>query len=194
MISLTNLNPADYLNELDHFAFDISIVGIVACFWIILLFGVSKKFKRIPHRITCCLVLSQLMGCVGVILWSTLGSQPGWQMYLQFSLFTIGNYSSRLWAALLAISLLFLQCRSLCFVLKLWPLFVSAVHFSWVNILIVNHFTGKRCLGSSNCTSYCTAPSWSNEHFDKWETQPKLSIWQRSSSRLYISFGDVLHW
>lgn len=46
-------------------------------------------------------------------------------MYLQFSLFTIGNYSSRLWAALLAISLLFLQCRSLCFVLKLWPLFVS---------------------------------------------------------------------
>lgn len=47
-------------------------------------------------------------------------------MYVQFSLFTIGNYSSRLWAALLAISLLFLQCRSLCFVLKLWPLFVSA--------------------------------------------------------------------
>lgn len=125
MISLTNLNPADYLNELDHFAFDISIVGIVACFWVILLFGISKRFKRIPHRITCCLVLSQLMGCVGVILWSTLGSQPGWQMYLQFTLFTIGNYSSRLWAALLAISLLFLQCRSLCFVLKLWPLFIS---------------------------------------------------------------------
>ncbi|KAJ6641073.1 Integral membrane protein, partial [Pseudolycoriella hygida] len=125
MISLTNLNPADYLNELDHFAFDISIVGIIACFWILLLFGVSKRFKRIPHRITCCLVLSQLLGCVGVILWSTLGSQPGWQMYLQFSLFAIGNYSCRLWAALLAISLLFLQCRSLCFVLKLWPVFIS---------------------------------------------------------------------
>lgn len=77
MISLTNLNPADYLNELDHFAFDISIAGIVACCWIILLFGISKRFKRIPHRITCCLVLSQLMGCVGVILWSTLGSKPG---------------------------------------------------------------------------------------------------------------------
>ncbi len=77
MISLTNLNPADYLNELDHFAFDISIAGIVACCWILLLFVISKRFKRIPHRITCCLVLSQLVGCVGVILWSTLGSKPG---------------------------------------------------------------------------------------------------------------------
>lgn len=151
MISLTNLNPADYLNELDHFAFDVSIAGIVACCYIMLLFIISKRYKRIPHRITCCLVLSQLVGCVGVILWSTLGSQPGnkstlngngrlhfiefitylgWQMYLQFSLFTIGNYSSRLWAALLAISLLFLQCRSLCFVLKLWPLFVSPLNES----------------------------------------------------------------
>lgn len=46
-------------------------------------------------------------------------------MYVQFALFTIGSYSSRLWTAILAICLLFLQCRSLCFVLKLWPLFVS---------------------------------------------------------------------
>lgn len=130
MISLTNLNPADFLNELDHFSFDISIAGIVACCWILLLFGLLKRFRRIPQRITCCLVLSQLILCVGVILWSTLGKgsrRPGWPMYVQFSLFTIGNYSSRLWTALLAVSLLFLQCRSSCFVLKLWPLFVCKV-------------------------------------------------------------------
>lgn len=58
-------------------------------------------------------------------MWSTLGNRPGWTMYLQFSLCTIGSYSSRLWTAILAICLLFLQCRSLCFVLKLWPYFVA---------------------------------------------------------------------
>lgn len=46
-------------------------------------------------------------------------------MYLQFILISIGTYSSRLWSAILAIALLFLQCRSLCFVLKLWPLLVG---------------------------------------------------------------------
>lgn len=60
MISLTNLNPADFLYELDHFAFDISIAGIVACCWILLIFILTKRFKRIPQRITCCLVISQV--------------------------------------------------------------------------------------------------------------------------------------
>lgn len=60
MISLTNLKPADYLNELDRFAFEISILSIIACVWIILLFGFTKRFKRMPHRITCCLLISQV--------------------------------------------------------------------------------------------------------------------------------------
>lgn len=60
MISLTNLNPADYLDELDRFAFEISILSIIACAWILLLFGFTKRLKRMPHRITCCLVISQV--------------------------------------------------------------------------------------------------------------------------------------
>lgn len=60
MISLTNLNPADYLNELNSFAFDISIVSIVACFWCLALFVFTKRFKRMPQRITCCMVISQV--------------------------------------------------------------------------------------------------------------------------------------
>jgi len=48
-----------------------------------------------------------------------------WPLYLQFFLFNVGTYSTRLWTGLLAISLLFLQCRSLCFVLKLWPYMVT---------------------------------------------------------------------
>uniref|UniRef100_A0A182P130 DEP domain-containing protein n=1 Tax=Anopheles epiroticus TaxID=199890 RepID=A0A182P130_9DIPT len=126
MITITNLTPADYLNELDKFSFDISIVAIIAGVWTLLLFALSRKVKRMPHRITCCLLVSQLICNVGVILWSTLEQNSRWKMYLQFYFFTIGCYSSRLWTAFLAITILFLQCRSLCFVLKLWPVFIAA--------------------------------------------------------------------
>lgn len=121
MISLTNLNPADYLHELDEFSFDISVTGVVACIWVLVFLTLTKKVRRMPHRITGSLVLSQLFCCVGVILWSKLDHTHKWVMYVQFFMFNIGSYSSRLWTAILAISLLFLQCRSLCFVLKMWP-------------------------------------------------------------------------
>lgn len=124
MISITNLKPSDYLKELDNFAFDISILAICAAIFVLLLFTVTKKFKRLPHRITCCLLISQLISSVGVILWSQLGQEVVWKMYLQFGFFTIGQYSSRLWTAFLAITLLFLNSRSLCFALKLWPFFI----------------------------------------------------------------------
>jgi hypothetical protein len=41
-----------------------------------------EKFKRLPHRITCCLLISQL---IMFILWSKLGQEVAWKMYLQFS-------------------------------------------------------------------------------------------------------------
>lgn len=124
MISITNLGPSDYLGELNNFAFDISVMAFCAAIFLLLLFAVSKKFKRIPHRITCCLLISQLISSIGVILWSKLGQEDEWKMYIQFGFFTVGQYSSRLWTAFLAITLLFLNSRSLCFVLKLWQFFV----------------------------------------------------------------------
>ncbi|KAH8345752.1 hypothetical protein KR067_003058 [Drosophila pandora] len=128
MISLTNLKPLDYLHELDAFSFDISVAGAAACCCMLVLLIVTKRFKRMPQRITFCLVLSQLMCCIGVILWSKMEHVHQWPLYFQFFLFNIGTYSTRLWTGLLAISLLFLQCRSLCFVLKLWPYMLV---FAW---------------------------------------------------------------
>lgn len=124
MISITNLKPSDYLKELDNFAFDISVLAICAATFVLLLFAVTKKFKRLPHRITCCLLISQIISSVGIILWSKLGQEVTWKMYLQFGFFTIGQYGSRIWTAFLAITLLFLNSRSLCFALKLWPFFL----------------------------------------------------------------------
>lgn len=124
MISLTNLNPNDYDHELESFAFDISVVGIVLGFWTICLFVAAKKHKKLPHRITCCLLISQMIECVGVILWSYTESTTSWSIYPQFILFTFGSISSRLWSGIAAVTLLFIQYRSLCFVLKLMPFFV----------------------------------------------------------------------
>lgn len=124
MISITNLDPKNYLTEYANIAFDLSVAAICAVIFVLLLFTVTKKYKRLPHRITCCLLVSQLIASIGVILWSKLEQDSQWKMYLQFSFITIGQYSSRLWAAFLAITLLFLNSRSLCFALKLWPYFL----------------------------------------------------------------------
>lgn len=125
MISITNLNPKDYLIEYIDGAFDLSITSICAAAFVLLLFIVTKKFKRLPHRITCCLLISQITASIGVILWSRMDQDLLWKRYLQFSFLAIGQYSSRLLTAFLAITLLFLNSRSLCFALKLWPYFIG---------------------------------------------------------------------
>ncbi|XP_004518954.1 integral membrane protein GPR155 [Ceratitis capitata] len=128
MISLTNLNPVDYIHELDIFSFDISVAGVAAALWVLILLIVTKRFRRMPHRITFCLVLSQMMCCMAIIIWAKFEHVEKWLIYLQFFLYNMGTFSSRLWTAILAISLLFLQCRSLCFVLNMWPYMIA---FAW---------------------------------------------------------------
>lgn len=125
MISLTNLNPADYFHELESFAFDISIISLIGGAWILLLFIVTKKHTKMPHKITFCLIISQMVECVGVIIWSYLQTKSLWSIYAQFILYTFGSISSRLWCGISAVALLFIQYRSLCFVLKLMPVFVT---------------------------------------------------------------------
>ncbi|XP_060534255.1 lysosomal cholesterol signaling protein [Cylas formicarius] len=120
MITLTNCDPSEYIKQLDSFIFDVSIVGVVACFWVVLIFVLTKKIAKIPHKITACLVVSHFVSCLGAILWNVIQTR---HRYVQFVFFTAGVYSSRLWTAILSITLLFLQCRSLCFVLKLLPAF-----------------------------------------------------------------------
>lgn len=124
MITLTNTDPVDYIVKLDAFTFDVSIAGLIACIWIVGVFFITKRINRVPHRITACLVFSQFLSCLGAILWNTLNEKEGWSAYLQFAMVTTGVYSSRIWTSFLAITLLLLQCRSLCYVLKLQPLFV----------------------------------------------------------------------
>lgn len=127
MISLNNLKPSDFFPELEAFSFDISIIGILMGVVVLILFVVSRKHQKMPHKVTCCLLISQIAVCIGVILWSYLEMESIPAFYTQFILYTFGCLSSRIWCGISAISLLFIQYRSLCFVLKLLPMFVSNV-------------------------------------------------------------------
>uniref|UniRef100_A0AAR5Q468 DEP domain-containing protein n=1 Tax=Dendroctonus ponderosae TaxID=77166 RepID=A0AAR5Q468_DENPD len=125
MITITNCDPSQYVKELGQLTLDVSIVGVLACVWVVVVFALSRKINKIPHKATTCLVVSHFISCLGAILWNTIKVDAHNRSYIQFAFFTIGVYSSRLWTAILAITLLFLQCRSLCFVVKLQPYFMA---------------------------------------------------------------------
>ena len=64
------------------------------------------------------------IACAGAILWSVLNCTHGWKLYLQFSVFTFGVYSSRVYAATLALSLVCAVTYSRAYVEKLKPFFL----------------------------------------------------------------------
>ncbi|KAG5684024.1 hypothetical protein PVAND_013277 [Polypedilum vanderplanki] len=124
MISITDLSVHECIVEYEAIAFHVSLIAIFAAFFILLLFIITKKITRLPHRATCCLLLSQIIASCGIFLWSIVEEQNDLIRHLQFYFFTIGENSTRLWTAILAIILLLMSTRGLCFVQKIWLYFV----------------------------------------------------------------------
>lgn len=127
MISMSSSTDSkDFLHKLNLFTFDISIVGCVACCVVALSLLFSRRLLRYPHKCVGFLLISQFAACAGAILgyFVARSNVVSWLSYVQFALFTAGVFSARIWTALLAVTLLFLQCKSLCFVLKLQPVFL----------------------------------------------------------------------
>ena len=60
MITLTKTDPSQYMRQLNAFTLDVSIAGTVACVWVLLLYLLTKKINRIPHKVTACLIFSQV--------------------------------------------------------------------------------------------------------------------------------------
>nr|XP_045596730.1 integral membrane protein GPR155-like isoform X2 [Procambarus clarkii] len=135
MVTLVKINPMDYVKELETALFNVSIIGLICTIWVLAVFILSRKWRKVPHFITMCLALSQAVACVGALLWSVLDCTHTWKLYLQFVLFSWGVFSSRLWTAILAITLFLLRWRSLCFVLRLRP-FLAIVGWGLPAILV----------------------------------------------------------
>ena len=122
LLSIKSVNPGDYIQDLDNFLLDISIVSLFACLWVIFVLINSKKWKEMPHLVTLLLTVSQACGCIGAILWSVSNCHHGWKLYLEFIFFAFGVYASRINTALIGITLLLLMRRTQrCTILKMRP-------------------------------------------------------------------------
>lgn len=124
MISLSSMPPPDYVKQLSSFAFDISIASGIAGVWLLASFIFCSKIKRIPHRMTVYLIISQLVASIGIILSQSIKSEDIWHRRFQFAVYTVGDLSSHLWTGLIAIALLLLQSRSLCLVMRFQSVFI----------------------------------------------------------------------
>ena len=64
------------------------------------------------------------MACTSVVTWYVMDHDVQWKMDLQFIFFAVGVFSSRIWSALVSVTVLLLRQRSLSFVLKARPFLV----------------------------------------------------------------------
>lgn len=60
LLSLTEIDPNDYIEDLDKFLLDLSIVGVCVAAWVTFVLVSTKKYTRFPHFMTLVLVLSQV--------------------------------------------------------------------------------------------------------------------------------------
>ncbi|KAG6442239.1 integral membrane protein GPR155 [Manduca sexta] len=112
----------DYAEQLKKFGFDLSIVALVASLWVLLVFIITKKYKRMPHRLTLCLIATQLLLAISVIgAGSYDNSPPSWHSTIVQAVRTFSMYSCLLWTSMLSVGMLMLQSRGPCFVVTLWP-------------------------------------------------------------------------
>lgn len=125
LLSIRDINPSDYINELDNFLLDVSVLSLLGTLWVAVVLIISRRWRCSPHNVTLALVFSQACGCVGAIFWSLMSCTHGWKLYLQFSFFAFGVYSARMNTALLSITLVLIQIRPACWVKKIQKYFLA---------------------------------------------------------------------
>ncbi|GFN92004.1 integral membrane protein gpr155 [Plakobranchus ocellatus] len=108
-------------------AFNISIVSLICCVWVIAIFIFTGKWKRIPHRFTMAYMVSHVIACIGAIVYNFHGEAEGWHSYPGMVLLMVGVLATRFWTAVIAMVLCILHVRSLCAVLRIqvWLYFVG---------------------------------------------------------------------
>lgn len=85
--------------------------NVLACICVIVLLTLTGRLRRFLDGICFCLVVSQLLGSVGVFLWSFSAASYSWHRVLASSLVLVGQFASRLWTALLALAMYLMKHR-----------------------------------------------------------------------------------
>jgi len=114
-------NKMDYKEDLSKFLNQLSLISFPCIVWVLFLFIVSRKYKSITHRCTMVILLAQLGMSVSNYLWSIIKDKQSdylFTYHLQYLLSVCSIFLLRIWTAVLAITIAFLQYRGLCFVLR----------------------------------------------------------------------------
>lgn len=121
----------NYKEDLGKFLNQLSMVSVPCIVWVLILFVVGKKYKSITHRVTLVILIAQLGMSISNSLWYMIKNKQTEYVityHLQYLLSVCSIFLLRIWTAVLAITIAFLQYRGLCFVLKTSRLlFVSAL-------------------------------------------------------------------
>ncbi|XP_014253111.1 integral membrane protein GPR155 [Cimex lectularius] len=120
MVSVSHLSPEDFIPTLHKFEVDLSIAAGVACIILLVVYIIKRNMWSLPQKITMCLIISQLVSCVGVLI-GTIGA--GYTDYIQFFFVNMGDFSSRIWTACLAICLALIESRNFATVYHLFSIF-----------------------------------------------------------------------
>lgn len=135
MVTVSNLNPVEFLATLHKFEYDVSFVTAFASVWLLVMFIIDRKYQLLPNRMVMFLVLSNLVGNIGLLLGNII--HP-YAHYVHFLLQSVGDLSTHLWTCIIAVSLLLIECNSMCLLYRLQPLFaVIAWLFPLVAITVL---------------------------------------------------------
>lgn len=144
MISITK----NYVEQLKNFGFHLSIVALVATLWVLMVFIVTKKYRRMPHRLTLCLIVSQILLSIFVVSGGPHPAyEPSWQTVVLQAFRIFNMYSCLLWTSMLAVGLLLLQSRGPCFVVTVWPV-LGLVAWGAPAIMIIGLLATRAKLGT----------------------------------------------
>nr|XP_034831203.1 integral membrane protein GPR155 isoform X2 [Maniola hyperantus] len=112
----------DYADQITKFGFDLSIVSLLAALWVLIVFSVTKKYKRMPHRLTLSLNITQIFLALSVIcIGPNKVNVSSWFSVMLQALQLFTTYSSFMWTSMLTVGILLLESRGPCFAATLWP-------------------------------------------------------------------------
>ncbi|GFR68725.1 integral membrane protein GPR155 [Elysia marginata] len=188
----------DFKKLLYDTSFDLSIVSIICCFWVIILFVFNGKWKRIPHRFTMAYMMSIVIACIGIFVFHIHGASDGWHSYPGMVLLMVGVLSSRFWIAILTLVLCILHVRSLSTVLR----FQTWLFFAGFGLPMI--MTGLQFILAHQEVEYEINPSF---HYGKCQaifslsamivslgvTVASLVWWQRQNRHHHTIESRALH-
>ena len=149
VIRLAEMSPGETpIDDLATTMMYVSLISVPCCIWTLSLFILGKKWKSVTHRCTMALIVFQLCNSVGGFLWSSINADDPMKLTpvaykIHFILSIGGTFSSRIWTAMLALTLAILHWKSLCYVIKFRNLMNVITGFSTLVIFIVVIFFFK---------------------------------------------------